>query len=441
VNGPAFYFAIEDVKPEMAARILRPGAKPQATRPDPVAGRRRPIGGPQPRGKSVQSNTKMGLAALVLGLVFALVLVESIPRLLPGLMPAKVRTVQRLYEARNSWEDMMRGDPELGFVLKPGLDLRFPSEGREIELRTVEFAGHDIGFRDIGTDAPYDAIALGDSFTFCDDAPAQSCWVRVLSDMTGMSIATLGVNGYSNLAEARLFAKVGPQLAPRVVLVGFFQNDFKDNLHFHNWTQSDTDDYWTWMRRKRRSDVSEFLARNSFLYRLFDAARRYGKRDTYEYKQDGLEFVFRADGWWRTVLDQPGDTPGFHLTVDAFRQMKATAAAIDTQLVVLLFPFKEQVYWNIARQYQIGGDEIEQEDMDAPLHAVRTALQAEGIRYCDLTDDLRARALEGRQLYLKVGAHWTDDGNRAAAESIARCLGDLGIAGLSDNRVAARAQP
>ena len=53
--------------------------------------------------------------------------------------------------------------------------------------------------------------------------------------------------------------------------MGFFPNDFKDNLHFHNWTKSGSKDYWTWMRRKRRSDLSEFLAEHSVLYRLFDA--------------------------------------------------------------------------------------------------------------------------------------------------------------------------
>ena len=135
------------------------------------------------------------------------------------------------------------------------------------------------------------------------------------------------------------------------MLVGFFPNDFKDNLHFRNWSQSDTDDYWTWQRHKRRSDVSEFLARNSVFYRLVDAARRYGRRDTFEHREGGLDFVFRADAWWRYVLERPGHTPGFHLARKAFDQMAATARGMNARLVVLLFPFKEQVYWDVARKY------------------------------------------------------------------------------------------
>ena len=121
---------------------------------------------------------------------------------------------------------------------------------------------------------------------------------------SGLSIADLGVNGYSNLAEARVLEKVGKTLKPKLVLVGFFPNDFKDNVHFRNWSRSGTDDYWTWMRRQRRSDSSDWLAQNSFLYRLFDAARRYGPRSTAEYKEGNLNFVFRADDWWQGVVAQ-----------------------------------------------------------------------------------------------------------------------------------------
>ena len=51
----------------------------------------------------------MALAALLFGVTFAILVVETVPRLLPGLMPKKVQAVQRIYSARNSWEDMMRG--------------------------------------------------------------------------------------------------------------------------------------------------------------------------------------------------------------------------------------------------------------------------------------------------------------------------------------------
>lgn len=379
-------------------------------------------------------NRRLALAALGLGLLIAIALVETIPRLLPGLMPAKLRAVQRIYDARSSWEGMMRGDRELGFTLLPDLDLDFPSEGRTIEIRTKRLLDLDLGYRDIGTgEPPWQILVLGDSFTFCDDSPAEECWVRRLGERIEASIGTLGVNGYSNLAEARLLEKVAKRLSPKIVLVAFFPNDFKDNLHFRNWTQTGTDDYWQWMRAQRRSDASDALANYSILYRLIDAARRYGNRETYEHKEGGLDFVFRADAWWKTVLEQPGQTPGYKLSEEAFRAMAKTASDADAELVVLLLPFKEQVYWDVARRYTEGGDELELEEIDAPMNAVKTYLASQGIRHCDLTPDLRREAAEGRQLYLRTGAHWNDAGNAATAKAVASCLAAQGLVASAGN--------
>jgi hypothetical protein len=364
---------------------------------------------------------------LAFGLVVAVLLVETIPRIAPGIMPKKLQAVQRIYDARNVWEDMMVGDRELGFVLKPNLDLEFPSENEKIRIRTTAPGAGGLATRDIGTAPPYDAIALGDSFTFCDDSTAEACWVRLLSEKTGLSIGDYGVNGYSNLAEARVLDRIAPVLKPKVVLVGFFPNDFKDNVHFENWSKSGTDDYWTWMRQKRRSDSSDWLAQNSVLYRLFDAARRYGSRSTAEYRQDGLHFVFRADDWWLGVVEQAGVTPTYALTEQALARLAATARGAGSRLVVLLFPFKEQVYWDIARPFHPKKESIDQTKIDAPLRRIGDFLERNQIDYCDLTADLRSHAKE-EQLYLRASAHWTAAGNRVAAESIASCLARKGIA-------------
>ena len=364
------------------------------------------------------------IAAVLFGLGVAVVALELLPRVLPGLLPAKVRAVQRIYDARSSWQSMMRGDRDLGFTLRPDLDLRFPSEGREIHITTREFDSLGVGFRDLGTHPPYDALALGDSFTFCDDAPAEACWVRRLADETGLSIATLGVNGYSNLAEARLLRRLVPSVRAKLILVGFFPNDFKDNLHFARWTESgSSDDYWTWMRRKRRSDLSDRLARYSILYRLFDAARRYGKRRTCEYHEGGLDYVWRADAWWREVVTNPGRTPGFALMEKAFADMKTSASRMGARLVILLFPFKEQVYWDAASRCQPEGRTLTRRQVDAPLKAVKETCARLGVECCDLLPALRARAATGEQLYLRVSAHWNDAGNAAAADAVAACLG------------------
>lgn len=378
------------------------------------------------------------LAALLLGVLFALLLAEALPRLVPQLMPAPLRAIQRLYNARQAWESMMRGDPHLGFVLRPGLDMRFPSEGREIHIVTVTPGVDGIGYRDIGTLPPFDAIALGDSFTFCDDVPAERCWVRRLAEATGQSIATLGMNGYSTLAEARLLTRVGPRLGPRLVLLGVFPNDFKDNVNFDQWSRTGSDDYWQWMRRRSRGDLAEALTSHSVVYQLIDGARRYGRRQTYHHQEGGLDFIFRADDWWQEVLRDPENAPGWRLMQQALGEMKRTAAGMGAELVVLLFPFKEQVYWDIVRRHQ---PEVANLDVEAPLAMIGRFCDREGIAHCDLIGALRAEADRGRQLYLSVSAHWNDDGNAVVARALQDCLARRALLEPTQARVATSAAP
>jgi hypothetical protein len=378
------------------------------------------------------------ILAVMVGLLGGLALVETLPRLAPQLMPGPLRAIDRLYSAREAWQGMMQGDRQLGFVLRPGLDLQFPSEGRQIHVRTVSPGVAGISYRDLGTQPPFDAIAIGDSFTFCDDVPVEACWVRHLGEATGLSVATLGVNGYSTLAEARLLERVGPQLSPRLVLLGVFPNDFKDNVYFDRWTHTGTDDYWLWMRRRQRSDFVEALTRHSVVYQMIDGARRYGSRRTYHHQEGGLDFVFRGDDWWQQVLEAPEDAPGWGLMQGALREMQRSATAMGAQLVVLLFPFKEQVYWDIVRRYQ---PDLATVDVEAPLTMVSRFCEREGIIACDLLGPLRAEAGRGRQLYHSVSAHWNDAGNTVAAQAVAACLARRGLMAPAGTHAALSAGP
>ena len=114
-------------------------------------------------------------------------------------------------------------------------------------------------------------------------------------------------------------------------------------------------------------------------------------------------------------------TPTYALTEEALSQMAETARQLDAKLVVLLFPFKEQVYWDVARAYHPKAESLDQAQIDAPLRRIGEFLDRQHIDYCDLTADLRSHAHE-EQLYLKTSAHWTAAGNKVAADSIAACL-------------------
>ncbi len=364
---------------------------------------------------------------LLFGIGTGLVLVEAVPRILPRFMPTGFRGLQRVYTGRTKWEDMMVGDRYLGYRPKPQLDFLYPSEGRVIPIRTVNYDLGDIGFRDIGARPPFDAVALGDSFTFCDDVPVEGCWVRHLAQATGLSIASLGVSGYSTLAETRIFERYGRQLKPRLVLLALFANDFNDNLDFDEWSQSGTDNFWNWRSRKEgRGGVGRWLAEHSMTYRVLDSAIRGHVGNTYQYKKDNLDFVFRTDRWWLPPSDGQRvrrRDRGWQLMQTALRDLHAAAADVGAELVVVLIPTKEEVYWDIVQPNMPGGGA----DVDHPLDVVRAFCQTNAIHACELTTAMQAEARRGRQLYLRVSGHWNDDGNAVAAKSIASCLATQGL--------------
>jgi len=369
------------------------------------------------------------LVLLLFGLVVGIGTVEIVPRVFSWLMPQGFRGVERAYTGRARWEQMMVADPSLGYRPRPDLEFEFPSEGRKIPIRTTSHGLGDIGFRDIGTRPPFDAIAIGDSFTFCDDVPVEACWVRQLGELTGLTVGTLGVSGYSTMAEARLLARYGPVLRPRVVIPTLFPNDFNDNVAFERWTNSGTADFWAWrMQQEGRGAVARWLADHSMVYRLVDVARRGRDNKTVPYRAEDLDLVFRVDRWWLGTADgerAAEHEQGWRLMQRALQDMRASTEQMGAHLLVVLIPTKEEVYWDILRTQLPDGGAV---PSASPLAAVREFCARTGMACCDLTEPLRAEAARGRQVYLRVSGHWNDAGNAVAAGAIAACLSERGWA-------------
>jgi hypothetical protein len=337
-----------------------------------------------------------------------------------GLLPGPLRTIETFFARRAEWKALTAGDAYLGFKLRPDVDVRWPFEAGSIAIRTTSHGLGPIGFRDVGTQPPFGAIAIGDSFTFCDEVPAESCWVRLLANASGVSIATLGVSGYSNLAEARMLKRYGAGFAPRLVLVGVFPNDLADNVNFEKWTHSGTDDLSAWLQRARGSHPAVlWLEEHSRLYRLLAAALRSRERSIRWHREGNLDLVLRLDDWWLETVTAPERHPGWPMMQGALLDMRRAAADMHAQLVVLIFPTKEDTYWHIVRRSLPAAVAA---DGDRLPRLLTRFLAEHEIFGCDLAGELREHAQRGRQLYHRVSGHFNDEGNRVAASAIARCL-------------------
>ncbi len=366
------------------------------------------------------TRTRRRIIALLVSTLLGLILCEAVLWLVPrSLLPNEFRLLDRVYTARNAWQNMMIGDDYVGYKLRPDIDIMFPSEGRLIRYQTSSHGLGEIGFRNIGTKPPFGIVAVGDSYVLCDDVPAEACWLKHLADATGVSAATLGVNGYSTLAAGRILERYAPALHPRLVLAGMYPNDFKDNVNFDDWTRSGTDNFWLWLGEGRgRGQFGRSLANYSMLYRMTDGFLRTRGRRIYKYHDDHLDYVYRLDRWWLNLVKDAEHHPGFALMKQAFRGMRERSQAMGAEFAVLLFPTKEQIYWDTASQFSSQKDL----DVDHPLDVVHQFLDQEGFHYCDLTKPLRAASQDGTQLFHRINSHWNDEGNRVGAREIEKCL-------------------
>ena len=377
---------------------------------------------------TVPTTTKMSvkhrrarIGLVLLATVMSLLGLEAILAAMPySLLPASVRTINTFYTRRGQWHEMTTGDGYLGFKLRPDVDLRFPFEGGAIPIRTSSYGQSGIGFRDIGTRAPFQAIVVGDSYTFCDEVVAEDCWVRRLSDATHVSMATLGVSGYSTLAEARMLKRYGPAFHAPLILVGVYPNDFSDNVNFDNWSKDNSDDLTLWLMRKRAwHPVAPWLEQHSGVYRLMGAAFHKSTRGLHRHRENGLDLVLRFDDWWMKAVKAPERHPGWPLMKTALLDMRETAASMGAKLAVVIFPTKEQAYFDLSRRYV---PTLEAADADRLSHLLTGYLTEQGIFTCDVTGDLREQGRLGRQLYYSVSGHFNPAGNEVSAASIQRCL-------------------
>ena len=360
---------------------------------------------------------------VLLATIFTIVAIEVTLAVIPGaLLPSPLRVIQTFDSRRAEWRLLTTGDAYLGFKLRPDVEVLFPFEGGAIPIPTTSHGIGPIGFRDIGTRPPFGAIVVGDSFTFCDEVPADVCWVRRLADASGVSMATLGVSGYSTLAEARMLKRYGPAFGARLVLLGVFPNDLVENVAFDRWTRSGTDDLALWQEQTRHGPpVVRWLGEHSTVYRVTAAFLHARRRSVHHVREGNLDLVLRFDGWWLRTFSAPEQHPGWPLMEQALLDMRQTAADMQARFVVLIFPTKEEAYWDIARRYVPRAEAIGIERLP---RLVTRFLADHDMLGCDITGEIREQARTGRQLYHRVSGHFNDEGNRVAAAAVARCLAD-----------------
>jgi hypothetical protein len=357
------------------------------------------------------------ISILVGGCLLPLILVEAAVYLRPSLLPAEIRssifqTDRAILPAEQSAQLILQ-DQLLGYKYAPNvIDHRLRVEqDKTFTLSTVSLGYEGIGFRDDGVNGEPFAIVLGDSYANCSGVALEVCWVERLEQKMGRDVANLSVLGYSPQQEQRILTHYGLPLKPKLVLWVFFANDLKDAWRFQQFGSGAMKETPFW-----QNPVKAWLAQHSAVYITFSFFW-YNRNFFYRLSQ-AEKGADPGIAWWLANIDPavPEVAQGLELTEATILEASRQAQAEGIQFVVVVLPFREQVY----------GPPDLQRQFDSPIGRLTELLQQQGALVIDLTGEMRARARqESQPLYFASDIHLNERGNEIAAELLAQKLQEL----------------
>jgi len=384
------------------------------------------------------------LAAALLGLLFALLIVEVAVRLLFTSLPMNLQIALRdvrlspFTDQRLETPPLWEADKDYQTIVRPGAvdSLQAGSHSVTFHVSSYAWWGGRVGFRSPQpTDGVVDAVALGDSFTFCF-TEVNPCWVTLLRQSTGLNLLNLGQPVTGSVSHARLYydfvAKPDLKLKqPRLVLWQFYGNDYNDDygLAALGGTAKSPPAPAAQVRPLPQAALAVWLRENSAIYLILSTLVR-GKDagvdkfvDPYHVQRDKLDLWF-GQSYIRDAFDmsQPRNVEGEGLTHDAILQTRDTVEKNGGKFVILMIPTKEEVYRPLTEPL-MGKATVDA--IAAPRLRLLDFCKEQKLTCFDLLPELQAHADE--QLYYPNDQHLNVAGNQVAAGAIGDFLKAQGL--------------
>lgn len=124
---------------------------------------------------------------------------------------------------------IVTADGELGFTLKPNLDVPYPlGANRSFAIYTSE-QGLRVAGKGTGPFGAVEIVVAGDSQTFGDGLEYAQTYSAKLAKAFGVTVANLGVSGYGTVSSLLRLKRFG-FLKPRVVVLGHYYDHHNRNL-------------------------------------------------------------------------------------------------------------------------------------------------------------------------------------------------------------------
>ena len=349
-----------------------------------------------------------------------------------------------------------------GDIVRMGFVPAGVSEGM---LRRFPFQTDGEGFRNARTRDRIDVAALGDSFTDAMTLEDGWAWPQLLEQQSGLVVQNYGTAGFGPQQELRVLTDYVLAHQPRVVVLAFFAgNDLFEAESFDDYERSNgairrPDPGWPIKAVVSRSDTW-------FVSSALQAARRWvsshGRAEartmpspevppavsgTSASRFDRGMFTLPVNGrtlrWafmppylntLRMSERELSGRKGWALTRDAIVAMRDASRAAGAELVLMLLPFKSQVYLPIAQssmppddlsralRYYLPDGSIDVAEMSrnrlAQNDMMRRFCAGAGIPFLDTTDALENGLRQGVNVYFPDDSHLNEAGQTIVAETL-----------------------
>lgn len=353
--------------------------------------------------------------------------------------------LRSFYPSHGTWRIHRIPDPELGWVLEPGVEFSRQVPGGNVSVRY-----NREGFRDSEHTAPLKGnaeriVILGDSFMEANMVPLRGVFHKQLEQIAtsrGTQIVTynLGVGGYGTLQEYMTFNKAGAKRKPNLVLLAFYiHNDVRNNAEYLNagaramregkrkrpYLKQSSGTDWTILKPdydairakflKQKNSWSFRIKYNSVLLSLIRNARRAFKSQSQTVRGLGslsMHMCERAQHYeraWRT-------------TERILKRLRDEVQAAGARFAVFSVPTIFDTDKNLIAELELLANKSNQKlcvENSPGYDRLRTILERNEITYIDLVPDFRkAVSEEGRNLFVKGDWHWNSEGHALAARTV-----------------------
>ncbi len=350
-----------------------------------------------------------------------------------------------------------RSDPDAGWVGLPNINARFFLPGGF----DVHVANNSRGLRDSEKDfakplGTRRIVVLGDSFMWGFGVDNEDTFSTILQELIpDTQTINLGVSGYSTVQELVRLQMEGVRYKPDLTMLAFVWNDLRDNFDDQQGTRpvaviAEDGTLRIGNRPVKKvlsSPITQWFRHNSWLFGFIEYRLRILKdkrelqrranalRARHQPSDDASQVgPAKKDAMDFSIVDIYGPpSPEMDLAWDVVRllvsRMKESAMEGGGRLIVLYVPKKEDAdreIFDISIRYAGLDPESEDIDWDRPSKRLAEVCAALDVPCIDLTPIFRGHP-EPFSLFLKNDPHWSPEGHRLAAETVAARIKDSQI--------------